>query len=255
MYGRYWFELWGSDNIKQSGQEPFLTMKISVIIPTLNESETISELIQFIKTNGGSSVAEIIVVDADSKDNTTQVALNMGARVLHSVVASRASQMNQGSRAATGDILYFIHADVRLVNSFATDIIQAIDEGFEAGCYRYAFNSSSKLLSMTSFFTRFNALMCRGGDQTLFISKKLFTALKGFDEYYIIMEDYDIIRRIRTRSQFKVIPKRILVSARKYETNSWLRVQSANFTAFMMFYLRQHPSLIKSAYKRMLRYR
>jgi rSAM/selenodomain-associated transferase 2 len=230
-------------------------MKISVIIPTLNESETISELIHFIRTNGGSTVAEIIVVDADSKDNTAQAALNMDATVLHSEMASRASQMNQGSRAATGDILYFIHADVRLVNSFADDIIQAIHEGFEAGCYRYAFNSSSKLLSINSFFTRFNALMCRGGDQTLFITKKLFTALKGFDEYYTIMEDYDIIRRIRTQSQFKVIPKRILVSARKYETNSWLRVQLANFTAFMMYYLRQSPSQIRSAYKRMLNYR
>ncbi|MEJ7644912.1 MAG: TIGR04283 family arsenosugar biosynthesis glycosyltransferase [Chryseolinea sp.] len=234
---------------------PQFRMKISVIIPTLNESEHIVNLIQFIQKFGSPHVLEIIVVDANSNDNTAALVAGTGTTILNGAVASRAGQMNQGSKVARGDVLYFIHADVLLVETFADDISQAVQEGFEAGCYQYAFNSTRPILKMMAYFNRFNGLMCRGGDQTLFITKKLFLKLNGFDEYYTIMEDYDLIRRIMRKSPFKVFPKRILVSARKYETNSWIRVQFANLTAFMMFYLRRNPSQIRKAYKKMLKYR
>jgi hypothetical protein len=97
--------------------------------------------------------------------------------------------------------------------------------------------------------------MCRGGDQTLFITKTLFLKLGGFNEYYTIMEDYDLIQRIREHAKFKIIPENVLVSARKYEKNSWLRVQSANFIVFMMYFLKKHPSQMKEAYSKMLNYR
>lgn len=230
-------------------------MRISVIIPTLNEEEAVGELIAFILVNGGSTVQEIIVVDANSTDNTVHAATAAGAKVISCSTASRASQMNAGARHASGTILYFIHADVKLVPTFANDILRAIEDNNTAGCYRYSFNSPRVILRFTSYFTRFNAIMCRGGDQTLFITRSLFNDLGGFDEYYTIMEDYDLIIRIRKRTKFKIIPKKILVSARKYDTNSWLRVQAANLTAFMMFFMNRKPSDIRSTYKRMLRYR
>lgn len=96
--------------------------------------------------------------------------------------------------------------------------------------------------------------MCRGGDQTLFITKKLFYSLNGFDEFYIIMEDFDLIVRIRKIARFKIMPKSVLVSARKYENKSWVRVQGANFIVFMMFFLKRHPLQMKDAYKKMLEY-
>jgi rSAM/selenodomain-associated transferase 2 len=230
-------------------------VRISVVIPTLNEEGSIGELIGFILQNGGSAIQEVIVVDANSKDGTLRAASAAGAKALRCTTASRASQMNLGAKHASGHILYFIHADVKLVSTFAADIIQAIGEGFQAGCYRYSFNSPRFILRMTSFFTRFNAIMCRGGDQTLFITRTLFEDLRGFDEYYTIMEDYDLIIRIRRKARFKVIPKKILVSARKYDTNSWARVQLANLTAFMMFFMKKKPDSIRNTYKRMLRYR
>lgn len=230
-------------------------MKISVIIPTLNEAGAIADLIAFVRRHGREHVLEIIVVDADSADKTREMAAAAGALVIHSPIASRASQLNAGARVSRGGILYFIHADVKLVTSFADDIIFAVGDGFDAGCYCYAFNSSRVLLQMNAYFTRFNALMCRGGDQTLFITRKLFMQLRGFDEYYTIMEDYDLITRIKKVSSFKVIRKKILVSARKYDNNSWLRVQIANLVAFIMFFLKLNPSHIRNTYKKMLRTR
>ncbi|HYI79192.1 MAG TPA: glycosyl transferase, partial [Chryseolinea sp.] len=127
--------------------------------------------------------------------------------------------------------------------------------GHQAGCYRFKFDSSKFMLRFNSYCTRFKGIMCRGGDQTLFITKTLFLKLGGFNEYYTIMEDYDLIQRIREHAKFKIIPENVLVSARKYEKNSWLRVQSANFIVFMMYFLKKHPSQMKEAYRKMLNYR
>jgi hypothetical protein len=106
---------------------------------------------------------------------------------------------------------------------------------------------------MNSYGTRFPGLMSRGGDQTLFITRPLFDKLGGFRERYVVMEDFDIIARIRSMARFCIIPKDVIVSARKYEANSWLRVQIANLTAFSLFFMDVSPMRIARTYKRMLK--
>ena len=142
-----------------------------------------------------------------------------------------------------------------LVPSFVDDLLESLAQGFESGCYRYIFDSDKLLLKINAFFTRFNAIMCRGGDQTLFVSRSIFESLGGFDESYIIMEDYEFILRLQKRNTFKIIQKDIVVSARKYETNSWLRVQIANLLVFIMFFFRRSPVAMKQIYKILLTYR
>ncbi len=230
-------------------------MKISVIIPTWNEGPQIAALVQYIFYHGGASIAEVIVCDAGSEDNTTESARNAGAVVLENMLKSRAVQMNSGAAVATGDLLYFVHADVKLIPSFADDIIDAVRKGFHAGCYRYIFDSTSLMLKINGYCTRFDGIMCRGGDQTIFVTRSAFEDIKGFNPFYSIMEDYDFIIRLRQRYRFKIIPKNITVSARKYEMNSWLRVQLANLSVFMMFFLRQSPEKMKTFYSKVLRYR
>lgn len=229
-------------------------MQISVIIPTFNEEEYIGQLITFLLLNSRDIVKEVIVADGKSEDNTISLAHGAGAKVITSPIKSRAVQMNLGAMHSHGDILYFVHADVKLIESFATDICEAIRSGYPAGCYRYQFDSKSWLLKANAYCTRFNGIMCRGGDQTLFINRALFESLNGFNEHFIIMEDYDIIQRIRKANQFKIIPKCITVSSRKYRANSWLKVQIANLTIFMMYFLKQPSKKMASLYKRMLNY-
>ena len=228
--------------------------KISVIIPTYNEEERIQQLVAFISEHG-KGVCEIIVVDGGSNDNTIEKAATAGAIVLKSDVCGRASQMNLGAKSATGNVLYFVHADVQLLPSFVVDIKESIYLNYPAGCYRYQFDSDKIMLGLNAYCTRFNGLICRGGDQTLFVVKKIFDALRGFNEYYVIMEDYDFIVRVKKNFSFRVIPKNVVVSARKYETNSWLRVQIVNLIAFMMFYLKVNPLEIKKTYSKLLTYR
>lgn len=230
-------------------------MTISIIIPTFNEAENITGLVTFIRHLEYEEVQEILVVDGGSKDDTVRLAREAGAVVMVSDQRSRAAQMNLGAKRAKGDILYFVHADVRLLSSFVTDISESLDQGFQSGCYRYIFDSNKFLLKVNAYFTRFDAIMCRGGDQTLFVRKSIFNLLGGYDESYTIMEDYNFILRLRKEYKFKVIQKDIIVSARKYEMNSWFRVQIANLSVFMMFFFRRSPGEMKQIYKILLTYR
>jgi rSAM/selenodomain-associated transferase 2 len=228
--------------------------KLSVIIPTYNEEERIQQLVEFIAEHG-EEACEIIVVDGGSIDKTCEKAMNQGAKVLTSNICARANQMNMGAKAATGNVLYFVHADVQLRPSFVADIKESIKLDFAAGCYRYQFDSTKRILKLNAYCTRFSGLMCRGGDQTLFVIKAVYDQLNGFNEYYSTMEDYDFIVRLRKEYSFRIIPKNVVVSARKYETNSWLRVQISNLIAFIMFYLRVNPLEIKKTYSKLLTYR
>ncbi len=233
--------------------------KLSVIIPTLNEAENIGVLIKILQESVPTdcqNLLEIIVVDAKSADNTEGVARAAGARVIVSEKCSRAIQMNLGAAEATGEILYFVHADCVPPHSYFIDIQYFASQNYMLGCYRYRFNSPKFMLKINAYFTRFSPLWCRGGDETLFVTHEAFQILRGYDEKYCIMEEYDFLRRAWTSGlAFKIMPAYALVSARKYDTNSWLKVQLANGKAFRMFARGISPVQIKETYRQMLDYR
>ena len=230
-------------------------MTLSVIIPTLNEADTIGALVHDLQLHSCDSLTDLLVVDGGSTDDTVERARQAGARVVVSPQAGRANQMNYGATLTMGDMLYFVHADVQVHPDFVSDITGAIASGSDAGCYRFRFASSHPLLRLNSYGTRFPGIMSRGGDQTLFITRGLFNRLGGFRERYVVMEDFDMIVRIREIGHFCIIPKDVIVSARKYEENSWLRVQVANLTAFSLFFMNVAPTRIARTYKRMLNHR
>ncbi|SFT50269.1 transferase 2, rSAM/selenodomain-associated [Algoriphagus locisalis] len=223
-------------------------LKISVIIPCLNEAENLKELIPYLQRNGGESLSEIIVVDGGSEDNSTAIVNFFGVLLIHSPVANRATQLNLGAKSAKGNLLYFVHADTRPVPNFAKQIVENHKAIKSPGCFKYKFDSNSRLLQFNSWFTQFNGIFAGGGDQSLFIDKNQFLSMGGYNESFVVMEDFDLVRRIRQKTDFHVLPFEMTVSARKYNENNWLKVQLANFTAFSLFLLKVKPATIKSLY-------
>ncbi|MBR9922831.1 MAG: glycosyltransferase family 2 protein [Bacteroidetes bacterium] len=229
-------------------------MKLSVIIPTLNEAENIGRLISRLQLEVPADTSlEILVVDADSEDDTADIARKAGARVIRATKKGRACQMNQGAREADGDILYFVHGDTLPPIGYVDEIFTAINNDINMGCFRFRFDSDRRLLKFNSYMTRFKFLWVRGGDQSLFINKTDFQALGEFREDYIIMEDFEfLVRAKRAGVSFKVLQKDILVSARKYSDNSYLRVQLANALVFTMFRLGFGQKTLANTYKSLL---
>ena len=228
-------------------------MQTSAIIPTLNESENISNLIHRLRHCGGAELVEVIVVDAGSNDETIALAKEAGAKVIQSNRKGRATQMNLGAKVAQGEILYFVHGDTLPPECYMKSIRQALKEEFPIGCFRYQFKSDRRLLKINAFFTRFKMIWCRGGDQSLFIRREIFEQMEGFREDYQIMEDFEFIIRARKTYPFKIIPENMLVSARKYDENSYMRVQVANLIVFNMFRLGYSQEAMLRMYRRLLK--
>jgi rSAM/selenodomain-associated transferase 2 len=228
---------------------------LSIIIPTYNEAKIIGKLIQFLQSNLVDKNFEIIVSDGGSTDETVAIVKNLGVNAVLSPVKGRAGQMNYGVKNTTGNVYFFLHADSVPTNAFYTEISHTIDNGFNCGSFRTQFDSSSVLLKINAYFTRFNYLFFRGGDQGVFITKKLWDQIGGYKEDMVIMEDYDYIARLWKEGTFKLIPKATLISARKYDENSWLTVQLANLQIVRMYKKGASQIAMINKYKELLRYR
>ena len=208
---------------------------ISIIIPVLNEVENISKLIQHLTLQSTTSIIkEIIVVDGGSIDNTIEIAKSLNTKVINSR-KGRAIQMNLGAKQAKGSILYFLHADSFPPNGFDRMIFHEVNNRNLAGCFKMKFDSKHWWLKLAGWFTKFNWKACRGGDQSLFITKELFEELQGFNESYTIYEDVDLINKLYSKNQFKVIQEPIITSARRYRENGISKLQFH----FWMIYLKK----------------
>jgi hypothetical protein len=143
--------------------------------------------------------------------------------------------MNVGALAAQGTILYFLHADSVPPRSFTTDIQQASDAGFTMGCFRLQFDLDHWFLKANAWFTRFDINAFRFGDQSLFVDREVFMRAGKFCEKHIVMEDQEIIGRLRKFGKFMVVPKHVVTSSRKYEANGVYKMQAIFFLIYFLY--------------------
>ena len=231
-----------------------MPLKISIIIPAKNEVVQLPVLLNYLNTVPGKEhIAEIIVSDGKSTDDTVRIAKLYGAKVVVNEQAGRGRQMNAGAKSATGNILYFLHADSIPPIGFVKDILEKIHSGHVAGCYRLRFDDDHWFLKANAWFTRFNVNAVRFGDQSLFVTKTVFETIGGFREDLIIMEDQEIIHRIRTKGKFAVIAGYVTTSARKYRVNGIYRMQGIFFYIYFAYVVGASQQKLVSIYKKLIR--
>jgi len=207
---------------------------LTIIIPSYNEADQIGlTLRHLLNPQDRPWIAQILVADGGSKDNTGIEAQQAGAELVRCAQKGRAAQLNAAARLARTGTLYFLHADSRPPLGFALEILQAVRQGERCGCYRLRFDHGHWFLRLLGWCTRFDIAALRYGDQSLFVQKDFFEQIGGYDEELTLMEDYDIVRRLRSLGRFRILPRPLTTSARKYLRNGIYYLQAV----FILIYL------------------
>ena len=167
-------------------------MELSIIVPTLNEAETLAATLEAAPPG-----AELIVSDGGSADETVSIAERHGARVVTGE-RGRAKQLNRGAEAATGDVLLFVHADCVLGPDARDEVVLALaNSKTVGGSLSLRIRDAGwglKLIAATSNL-RARHLGTPYGDQGLFVRKSAFDQVGGYPELPF-MEDVALVREL-----------------------------------------------------------
>lgn len=197
-------------------------MRLSIIIPVLNEAERLPRLLEHLAPLRAQG-AEVIVVDGGSEDGSGQLAAQAGAQVIYSG-RGRALQMNAGAAAASGDMLLFLHADTTLPAMAA----QAIEEGIRRsgapaarawGRFDVRIEGRPFMLRVVARLMNWRSRLTgiATGDQAMFVARSAFEAAGGFPEQPL-MEDIELSKRLRVQSKPVCLAEQVTTSGRRWET-------------------------------------
>jgi rSAM/selenodomain-associated transferase 2 len=225
----------------------FERKKISIIIPVLNEGNTIGACLD--RLNGQAEPNEIVVVDGGSQDNTLAIVRTFpGVKWLRASKAGRGRQMNQGVRVAKGDILLFLHSDTLLMPGGLAMIETLLAQtGIVAGSFSLRFDHQSPFLRLYARFSRINHILFTYGDQGLFMTRRIFEQVGGFPELPL-MEDVEIQKILRRIGRFVKIRHPVVTSARRFLLNGIIRQQLLNTGLVLLYHAGVSPVRLKRFY-------
>lgn len=227
----------------------------SIIIPAHNEKDNLKTLLPHLaKFRMGHKVEIIVALSATNSDGSEALLAEHDVHCIRCEKQGRAVQMNAAAQLTKQGTLVFLHADVTPPKTFVHDILTSIESGYEAGFFSYRFDEKSFFLQINAFFTAKDGIFTGGGDQCLFIKKEVFEALGGFDENQMLMEDFEFFRRMKkNKVRYTIIKNDLIVSARKYKNNSYLRVNLTNFLLVILFKCGYPAKKLKSLHDRLIK--
>ena len=216
--------------------------RVSVIIPALNEENSIGVVIEQFR---GSGVCEVIVVDGGSRDQTGRRARTAGATVIEAG-PGRGAQQNRGAAEARGDVLLFLHADTLLPLDFLKHIERVISrEGVSAGAFRLGVDGAGRMLRWVENMANWRSLYCQlpYGDQAIFVKAETFRRAGGFAEIPL-MEDFELMRRLRKLGRIELAPVAVRTSARRWRQLGVLRATWSNQVCILAYLIGIPPCRI-----------
>jgi rSAM/selenodomain-associated transferase 2 len=192
---------------------------VSIIVPALNEATQIGRTLAVLRNLEGEK--EIFVVDGGSEDETVALARCGGANVIESA-RGRGTQQHAGALAASGDILWFVHADTTPPASALQDMAAALqDRSVVAGNFGLLFDGESRAArQLTAIYPMLRWLNLCYGDSGIFVRRSAYEAIGGFRPF-ALFEDLDLLKRLRRAGRFVHLKTRIVTSSRRFEQRNF----------------------------------
>jgi rSAM/selenodomain-associated transferase 2 len=195
-----------------------MTARVSIVIPARNDAKALRLTLDHLQRLGGIEAAEIIVA-ASGDAEETEAAVARRARLIWPARSTRAALMNAGAASASGDIVFFLHAD-----SFpplgSLEQIQCVfqDSRVVGGAFEHRFEEPVWSLRLISWINRRRYFLTGNyyGDQGIFVRADIFAALGGYRDLF--MEDLDFTQRLKKLGRTKVIPLPLITSGRRFLT-------------------------------------
>ncbi len=203
-------------------------MKVSIIMPVLNEAAQIADRLQHLKQTQSGDY-EIIVVDGGSSDNSVELARQYTDRVIVSP-RGRALQMNAGAACAQADTLLFLHADTMLPEN-VVDLLDDIEHSWGWFSVRLSGENFMFRVIETMMNLRSRLTSVATGDQAMFVSRSLFKEAGGFPEI-ALMEDIALSKVLRKLSSPVCMKQQVVTSSRRWQQRGTFR------TIMLMWWLR-----------------
>src|SRR6266496_2958531 len=224
-------------------------MQISIIVPVFNEAPLIRRFLAHLRERAPG--AEIIVADGGSTDGTADLAAGFCDQLVESQ-RSRATQMNAGTHAARGEILWFLHADAELPQQCLDEIARIMEDSNVVGGYFRIRLPRALVYRLTDSFAHYAGILLRMrcGDHGIFCRRTAFIDIGGFPAVPI-MEDVEFFRRLDGNGRVKYVDRRIAVSPRRYEAIGRTRLTLAYGLIAALYTLGFPLSMLASIYKRM----
>ena len=222
-------------------------MKISIIVPTLNEARCLNKTLIKIQQL---SPYELIISDGGSNDGTLKIAAKFTQHIIKGP-AGRALQMNAGAQVATGDLLLFLHADSHIKpNSYQKMLDTMKNPKVIGGAFSLLIESSKWALQIINQFANLRSkyLGRAYGDQAFFVKKHIFQQMKGYTEFPIC-EDLDFYKRLKVFGSVVLLKEVVLTSPRRWVNDGiWLTTIKNIFIA-TLFELGFPPRILTKWYQ------
>lgn len=221
---------------------------VSIIVPVLHDTDALARLIPTIEADPD---IEIIVVNGGASDSGIGALADDRPDVRWlSSPPGRGRQMNVGALSARGRWLLFLHADTRLMPQWLGEIRRVdADPSVVGGSFRFQLDSDAyqARLIERGVAWRVRWFDLAYGDQALFVRGDIFRALGGYREWPL-MEDVDLIRRLRKVGRLYHSPLAAVTSARRWERDGWWRRSAENVTLQLLFVVGVSPAWLARRY-------
>jgi rSAM/selenodomain-associated transferase 2 len=217
-----------------------LSVALSVIIPVYRDADALARTLEGTDFEG----AELIVSTVSNDGALAPVRLAHPGIVWIEAPRGRATQMNAAAAVARGEWLVFLHADTRLPRGWTSAIdLASRDPRVNAGCFSFVLDSASPKARIIEAGVRARVALLGlpYGDQALFVRRDAFEALGGYADLPI-MEDVDLVRRLRRKGRLYRSPLAATTSARRWERDGWLRRTTRHLTLILLYFCGVAPA-------------